>query len=170
MVKGTYPPEWSSITDWNGHAGDRGGHGAAGLIGHEPRGHSDGGVAAEARYPTSGVLRSTHSSSYGYGNSQRSVHPGATSTMTSNEHTTGSAAAVRAVGSNLSDYQREIYVQGMFADRRPTVTTNLAELENQAARVLTPDAMSYVVASAGSGETRRPTVARSTSGRSLRGC
>ncbi|MGA9873413.1 MAG: alpha-hydroxy-acid oxidizing protein [Rhodococcus sp. (in: high G+C Gram-positive bacteria)] len=62
---------------------------------------------------------------------------------------------------NFSDHQIGIYAKGMFADpsstadRGPQITTNLAKLEDQAAATLTPEALGYIVASAGSGATAR---------------
>ncbi|SNT52138.1 FMN-dependent dehydrogenase, includes L-lactate dehydrogenase and type II isopentenyl diphosphate isomerase [Rhodococcoides kyotonense] len=56
-------------------------------------------------------------------------------------------------GMNFSDHQIGIYAQGMFTDQRPEITTNLAKLEEQAAATLTPEALGYIVASAGSGST-----------------
>ena len=56
---------------------------------------------------------------------------------------------------NFSDHQIGIYAQGMFTDQRPQITTNLAKLEEQAAATLTPEALGYIVASAGSGSTAR---------------
>lgn len=56
---------------------------------------------------------------------------------------------------NFSDHQIGIYAQGMFTDQRPQITTNLAELEQEAAESLTPEALGYIVASAGSGSTAR---------------
>jgi lactate 2-monooxygenase len=56
---------------------------------------------------------------------------------------------------HFSDHQIGIYLQGMFADTKPSITTNLAELEQRAAESLSPDAVGYIVASAGSGATAR---------------
>ncbi|OZC55035.1 alpha-hydroxy-acid oxidizing enzyme [Rhodococcus sp. RS1C4] len=56
---------------------------------------------------------------------------------------------------NFSDHQIGIYAQGMFTDQKPKITTNLAKLEDQAAARLTPEALGYIVASAGSGSTAR---------------
>jgi lactate 2-monooxygenase len=56
---------------------------------------------------------------------------------------------------NYGDYQTGIYLNGMFADQRPEITTDLAGLEDQAREVLAPDAMGYIVPSAGSGATAR---------------
>ncbi|MBY4014155.1 alpha-hydroxy-acid oxidizing protein [Rhodococcus fascians] len=57
--------------------------------------------------------------------------------------------------SNFSDHQLGIYAAGMFAQQTPPITTNLARLENQAAEKLSPEALGYIVASAGSGSTAR---------------
>lgn len=57
--------------------------------------------------------------------------------------------------SNFSDYQLGIYAQGMFADRTPLFTTNLVELESQAAARLAPEALGYIVPSAGDSSTSR---------------
>ena len=57
--------------------------------------------------------------------------------------------------SNFSDYQLGIYAQGMFADQTPAITTNLVELENRAAEVLTPEALGYIAPSAGDSSTLR---------------
>jgi lactate 2-monooxygenase len=56
---------------------------------------------------------------------------------------------------HFSDHQIGIYLQGVFADTKPSITTNLAELEQRAAESLSPDAVGYIVASAGSGATAR---------------
>ncbi len=56
---------------------------------------------------------------------------------------------------NFSDHQIGIYAQGMFTDRTPKITTDLANLEDQAAATLSPEALGYIVASAGSGSTAR---------------
>lgn len=47
----------------------------------------------------------------------------------------------------------------MFADTRPEITTDLAHLEEHAREVLAPDAMGYIVPSAGSGATARANLA-----------
>jgi L-lactate dehydrogenase (cytochrome) len=60
---------------------------------------------------------------------------------------------------DFADHQLSIYVDGMFGGTTPEITTNLARLEEQAAERLSPDATSYVVASAGSGSTARANVA-----------
>lgn len=57
--------------------------------------------------------------------------------------------------SNFSDHQLGIYAAGMFAQQTPSITTNLARLEDQAAETLSPEALGYIVASAGSGSTAR---------------
>src|SRR5438552_6588132 len=56
---------------------------------------------------------------------------------------------------HFSDHQIGIYLQGMFADTKPSITTNLAELEQRAAESLSAEAVGYIVASAGSGATAR---------------
>ena len=61
--------------------------------------------------------------------------------------------------SHFSDYQLGIYVNGMFLDQQPEITTDLAALETRAAAVLGPDALGYIVPSAGSGRTARANVA-----------
>ena len=60
---------------------------------------------------------------------------------------------------HFGDHQSLIYVNGMFAGQVPEITTNLAELESHAAAVLEPEAMGYVVPSAGGGSTARANVA-----------
>ncbi|MFI8569219.1 alpha-hydroxy-acid oxidizing protein [Rhodococcus sp. NPDC078407] len=57
--------------------------------------------------------------------------------------------------SNFSDHQLGIYAAGMFAQQTSPITTNLARLEDQAAEKLSPEALGYIVASAGSGSTAR---------------
>ncbi|MFC9324082.1 lactate 2-monooxygenase [Kitasatospora sp. NPDC057015] len=56
---------------------------------------------------------------------------------------------------NFGDHQLGIYLNGMFADLTPELTTDLAALEDQARAVLAPEALGYVVPSAGSGATHR---------------
>ena len=56
---------------------------------------------------------------------------------------------------NYSDYQSGIYANGMFAGELPAVTTDLAGLEERARAVLSPEALGYIVPSAGSGATAR---------------
>ncbi|NYI03360.1 lactate 2-monooxygenase [Allostreptomyces psammosilenae] len=63
------------------------------------------------------------------------------------------AAAPRPA--NFSDHQSEIYLNGMLAGRTPAITTDLAGLEERAREVLPPEALGYVVPSAGSGATAR---------------
>lgn len=57
--------------------------------------------------------------------------------------------------SNFGDHQIGIYLQGMFADATPALTTDLAGLEDHARATLSPEAMGYIVPSAGSGATAR---------------
>jgi isopentenyl diphosphate isomerase/L-lactate dehydrogenase-like FMN-dependent dehydrogenase len=56
---------------------------------------------------------------------------------------------------NFSDYQTTIYANGMFAGELPSITTDLAGLEERARDVLSPEALGYIVPSAGSGATMR---------------
>jgi lactate 2-monooxygenase len=56
---------------------------------------------------------------------------------------------------NFGDHQLGIYLQGTFADTRPAITTDLVRLEETAADALSPEALGYIVASAGSGATAR---------------
>ena len=56
---------------------------------------------------------------------------------------------------NFSDYQTSIYANGMFAGELPAITTDLARLEDSARGVLSPEALGYIVPSAGSGATAR---------------
>jgi lactate 2-monooxygenase len=60
---------------------------------------------------------------------------------------------------NFGDHQLAIYVQGMFQDTRPEITTDLSRLESQAAANLSAEAMGYIVPSAGSGSTARANLA-----------
>src|SRR5882757_7686229 len=60
---------------------------------------------------------------------------------------------------NYGDHQLSIYVQGMFQDTRPEITTDLSRLEAQAAANLSGEAMGYIVPSAGSGATARANLA-----------
>jgi lactate 2-monooxygenase len=60
---------------------------------------------------------------------------------------------------NFGDHQLNIYVQGMFADTRPGITTDLSRLESHAAANLSDEAMGYIVPSAGSGGTTRANLA-----------
>lgn len=57
--------------------------------------------------------------------------------------------------SNLGDHQLGIYLSGMFEGRTPDITTDLARLEEQAREVLAPEALGYIVPSAGHGSTAR---------------
>ncbi|MFI6326080.1 alpha-hydroxy-acid oxidizing protein [Nonomuraea sp. NPDC050556] len=57
--------------------------------------------------------------------------------------------------SNLGDHQLGIYLSGMFDGKTPDITTDLAALEDRAREVLSPQAMGYIVPSAGHGETAR---------------
>ncbi len=52
-----------------------------------------------------------------------------------------------------ADHQLGIYAAGMFGGEVPDITTDLANLETVAAEVLDPEALGYVVPSAGSGAT-----------------
>ena len=56
---------------------------------------------------------------------------------------------------NYSDYQSGIYANGMFSGQLPEITTDLASLEDRARAVLSPEALGYIVPSAGSGATAR---------------
>lgn len=56
---------------------------------------------------------------------------------------------------NFGDYQNQIYAAGMLHGTRPKVTTDLSALEEQASSALTPEALDYVLPSAGSGATSR---------------
>jgi isopentenyl diphosphate isomerase/L-lactate dehydrogenase-like FMN-dependent dehydrogenase len=60
---------------------------------------------------------------------------------------------------NFGDHQLSIYVQGMFQNTRPEITTDLSRLEAQAAANLSAEAMGYIVPSAGSGATARANLA-----------
>jgi isopentenyl diphosphate isomerase/L-lactate dehydrogenase-like FMN-dependent dehydrogenase len=60
---------------------------------------------------------------------------------------------------NFGDHQLTIYVQGMFQNTRPEITTDLSRLESQAAANLSAEAMGYIVPSAGSGATARANLA-----------
>jgi lactate 2-monooxygenase len=60
---------------------------------------------------------------------------------------------------NFGDHQLSIYVQGMFQDTRPEITTDLSRLESLAAANLSAEAMGYIVPSAGSGATARANLA-----------
>jgi lactate 2-monooxygenase len=56
---------------------------------------------------------------------------------------------------NDGDFQIGIYLDGMFRGETPEVTTNLSRLEERAREVLSPEAMGYIVPSAGDGATTR---------------
>src|SRR5687767_9185418 len=60
---------------------------------------------------------------------------------------------------NFGDHQLSIYVQGIFSDSRPEITTDLSRLESQAAASLSAEAMSYIVPSTNSGSTARANLA-----------
>lgn len=60
---------------------------------------------------------------------------------------------------HFGDHQSAIYAEGMFAGAVPAITTDLAALEGHAAQVLSPEAMGYIVPSAGSGSTARANLA-----------
>jgi isopentenyl diphosphate isomerase/L-lactate dehydrogenase-like FMN-dependent dehydrogenase len=60
---------------------------------------------------------------------------------------------------NFGDHQLSIYVQGMFQNTRPEITTDLSRLESQATANLSAEAMGYIVPSAGSGATARANLA-----------
>ncbi|WP_343975973.1 MULTISPECIES: alpha-hydroxy-acid oxidizing protein [Kribbella] len=60
---------------------------------------------------------------------------------------------------NYGDHQLSIYVQGMFQNTLPEITTDLSRLESQAAGSLSAEAMGYIVPSAGSGSTARANLA-----------
>ncbi len=52
---------------------------------------------------------------------------------------------------NFGDFQRGVYLEGMFNGGTPELTTNLVQLEAQAREVLPPASMGYIVPSAGDG-------------------
>ena len=56
---------------------------------------------------------------------------------------------------NHGDFQVGIYLDGMMNGTTPELTTNLARLEDRAREVLSPEAMGYIVPSAGDGATTR---------------
>ncbi|SDP68133.1 alpha-hydroxy-acid oxidizing protein [Phyllobacterium sp. OV277] len=56
---------------------------------------------------------------------------------------------------NFSEYQNDIYQEGMFGNKVPDITTNLADLEDSAKQHLSQDALGYVLPSAGSGATAK---------------
>ncbi|WP_327089641.1 alpha-hydroxy-acid oxidizing protein [Nonomuraea sp. NBC_01738] len=53
------------------------------------------------------------------------------------------------------DHQLGIYLSGMLEGKTPELTTDLAGLEERAREVLSPEALGYIVPSAGSGSTAR---------------
>ena len=56
---------------------------------------------------------------------------------------------------NFGDFQVGIYLDGMMNGTTPDLTTNLVRIEDQAREVLEPEAMGYIVPSAGDGATTR---------------
>lgn len=60
---------------------------------------------------------------------------------------------------HFGDHQVAIYAAGMLAGQVPAWTTDLASLERHAAAVLEPEALGYIVPSAGGGSTARANVA-----------
>ncbi len=56
---------------------------------------------------------------------------------------------------HFGDFQVGIYLDGMMNGTTPDITTNLVQLEAQAREVLEPEAMGYIVPSAGDGVTTR---------------
>jgi lactate 2-monooxygenase len=56
---------------------------------------------------------------------------------------------------NLGDFQVGLYLDGMLNGTAPPLPTNLAQLEEHARQVLSPEAMGYIVPSAGDGATTR---------------
>ena len=60
---------------------------------------------------------------------------------------------------HFGDHQVAIYAAGMLAGQTPAWTTDLTALESHAAQVLPPEALGYVVPSAGGGSTARANVA-----------
>ena len=60
---------------------------------------------------------------------------------------------------HFGDHQVSIYAAGMLAGQAPAWTTDLASLERHAAEVLPPEALGYIVPSAGGGSTARANVA-----------
>ncbi|HSV41016.1 MAG TPA: alpha-hydroxy-acid oxidizing protein, partial [Nocardioidaceae bacterium] len=55
--------------------------------------------------------------------------------------------------SNFSDHQIGIYLSGMLEGKTPEITTQLGNLEEYAREVLAPEAMGYIVPSAGTSAT-----------------
>lgn len=60
---------------------------------------------------------------------------------------------------HFGDHQSSIYFNGMFLGQTPELPTDLTTLETRAAEVLSPEALGYVVPSAGGGATARANVA-----------
>lgn len=60
---------------------------------------------------------------------------------------------------HFGDHQSAIYAAGMFLGQQPEITTDLTALEHRAAEVLAPEALGYIVPSAGGGSTARANVA-----------
>ena len=60
---------------------------------------------------------------------------------------------------HFGDHQSAIYAAGMFLGQIPELTTDLTALEHRAAEVLAPEALGYIVPSAGGGSTARANVA-----------
>ena len=60
---------------------------------------------------------------------------------------------------HFGDHQVSIYAARMLAGQTPAWTTDLASLERHAAEVLPPEALGYIVPSAGGGSTARANVA-----------
>lgn len=56
---------------------------------------------------------------------------------------------------NHGDFQTGIYLEGMLGGGTPELTTNLARIEDQAREILPPEAMGYIVPSAGDGASAR---------------
>ncbi|MEV0589025.1 lactate 2-monooxygenase [Nonomuraea sp. NPDC050310] len=56
---------------------------------------------------------------------------------------------------NFGDHQLGIYLSGMLEAKTPALTTDLAALEEHARHALSPEALGYIVPSAGSGATAR---------------
>ncbi|WP_244929408.1 lactate 2-monooxygenase [Nocardioides sp. W7] len=60
---------------------------------------------------------------------------------------------------HFGDHQSSIYFNGMFLGQTPDLPTDLGALEARAAEVLSPEALGYIVPSAGGGATARANVA-----------
>jgi lactate 2-monooxygenase len=56
---------------------------------------------------------------------------------------------------NFGDFQVSLYLEGMLNGNAPALTTNLVQLEDRARDVLSPEALGYIVPSAGNGATTR---------------